>query len=77
MEETTGVPTPLDAEARAELEEKCVDMELQLDGKIYLVQKDEKGNEILRDELDSETVLQALASVVSEAITNLTEEETT
>ena len=45
-----------------------MDVSLELDGHVYVVEKDDDGNVISRDEIDGEVVLKLLLSVLSDAI---------
>jgi hypothetical protein len=42
--------------------------ELELDGKIYLVTRDEKGEVLSRDELDGETCLKVMVAVLDDSL---------
>lgn len=44
--------------------------ELELDGKIYLITKDNDGNVISKDELDGETCLKVIVAVLDDALSN-------
>jgi hypothetical protein len=47
--------------------------ELELDGKIFFVEKDQEGNVVSREELDGELVLRALLTVIEDAVRSVTE----
>ena len=65
-----GIPTPDDLKEAEKLQNTCKSMDIELQGKIFLVQKDENGEEVLRDELDSEIVLKAILAVVSDSLSS-------
>jgi hypothetical protein len=43
-------------------------VDLELEGSVHIVERDEDGNEISREKLDGELVLKALVSVLSDAV---------
>lgn len=51
-----------------EINEKTDHMELELEGKVFLVQFDKEDRVLLRDELDPELVLKIVMSVFSDAL---------
>jgi len=51
-----------------EIDKKTETVDLELQGHVYMVQKDKDGNELSRNELDGELVLKALLSVFSDAV---------
>jgi hypothetical protein len=50
-------------------------LELELDGHVYLVEKDSSGNVVLRNELESETVLNALVAAIEKGLDLMAEQE--
>jgi hypothetical protein len=51
-----------------EINKKTKEHELELDGSINLVYLDENRNVLLKEELDPETVLKAITSVLTDAV---------
>jgi hypothetical protein len=57
----------------ADDKKEVVAAELELEGKVFFVEKDEDGNVISRDELDGELVLQALMTVIQAGVRDMKE----
>lgn len=51
-----------------EEKKEVVSTELELDGKIFLVGKDEKGDVVSRDQLDGELCLKVVVAVLDDAL---------
>ena len=51
-----------------ELHERTAHVDLELDGTIYLVQRDKEGKLLVRDPMDGEVMLKVLLSVVSDGL---------
>lgn len=58
-----------------EIDESPVEMSLELQGKIFLIEKNVNGEEISRSELDGEVMLQALVGVLVDSMVEQKEPE--
>ena len=50
------------------MEEKNENLSIELEGKIFLVTKDNVGNVLSKEELDGETMLKALLVTIEDAL---------
>jgi hypothetical protein len=55
--------------------EENTGLSLELDGHVYIVEKDEEGNEISRDEIDGEVVLQIVLLTLEESLDDFLRKE--
>lgn len=54
---------------------EVTNVELELEGKVFIVEKDKEGNVVSRDELNGELVLKSLLVVLEDAIRTWTPSE--
>ena len=77
-EETkVGIPTPADLTEAQDLQSTVENIEIELDGKIFLVQKNALGEEVLRDELDGEVILKLIMHKLTSFLDTHQEDEET